>query len=470
MRLLVALILSLYSSYLLADELPDLGSPDRTVFSSSAEMKVGKEYMQYLRSSGRVIDDPIDEQYINNLGNQLVAASGQNGNHFYFFFMASPEINAFAGPGGYTAVYSGLLLATTNEEELASVMAHEIAHVTQGHISRKIAQASNQKYQTMAGMLAAIALGTVSGQAAEAALAATAASNQQSMLNFSRSMEAEADRIGIATLANAGFNPNTMVDFFQRLQENERYYMKIPELLSDHPLTPERISDAQNRAAQYKARHHVTRQDYYLIKERMRDILASNTHQLTSYYETLLAKPNISQRFALQYGYALALQDDHQYAKAESIMLDLIKQYPDQLIFQVSYGDITADAGHSALALTMLQRDYDIYPDNYPVTVQYAYNLFKAGQVRNALNVLREHQLNYPDDRIPYNLLSQVQAKLGLLAQAYQTRATYLTNNGNLPAALGQLQVAAKLPNLDNESKIKIEAQIASIKAQMPKR
>jgi predicted Zn-dependent protease len=417
-----------------------------------------------------VIDDPIDSQYINNLGNQLVAASHQSGGHFYFFFMASPEINAFAGPGGYTAVYSGLMLASQNEEELASVMAHEIAHVTQGHISRRIADASNQKYKTMAGMLAAIALGTVSGQAAEAAMAATAASNQQSRLNFSRAMEAEADRIGIATLASANFNPNTMVDFFQRLQESERYYMKIPELLSDHPLTPERISDAQNRAAQYKPRHHVTSQDYYLIKERMRNINASNTHQLLTYYQTLLAKETIPQRFAIEYGYALALQDDHQFAKASDLIQKLINQYPDQLIFKIAYADIATDAGHPASALPMLEESYALYPDSYPLTVQYANTLYKADKARKALDTLKEHQLDYPDDPTPYGLLSHIQAKLGLLAQAYQTRATYLTNNGNLPAAITQLQVALKLPNLDSESKSKIEAQLKAIQQQIPKK
>lgn len=144
-KFLIFLAVCLGMPYIYADNLPDLGSPDRAVFSQSKEKTIGKGYMQYLRASGNVVEDPIDRQYINDLGMKLVAASRQTSFHFYFFFMASPEINAFAGPDGYIAVYSGLMLATDNEEELASVMAHEIAHVLQGHIARKIADASSQK-------------------------------------------------------------------------------------------------------------------------------------------------------------------------------------------------------------------------------------------------------------------------------------------------------------------------------------
>jgi len=455
------------TSPLNADELPNLGSSERTLFSQAEEAKLGAQYMQYLRGSGAVIEDPIDQQYINDLGSQLVSTSNDPSGHFYFFFMGSPEINSFAGPDGYIAVYSGLMLATSDEQELASVMAHEIAHVTQGHIARKIAQASNQKYKTMAGMLAAIALGTVSGQAAEAALAATAAGSQQSMLNFSREMEAEADRVGISTLARANYDPNSMVEFFQRLQQSERYYMKMPELLSDHPLTPERITDAQNRAAQYSPRHHKTSQEYYLIKERLRVITSRNNHAIISFYKETLQDKKTHQRFAKQYGYALALQEDHQFDEAQKVMDQLMQDYPDQLIFQIGAADIAIDAGNPTKAINIIEPTYELYPDNYAAMVEYTAALYKAKKYSDALNVLRLHRLNYPDDPIPYALLSNVQAKAGKKAEAYQTRALYLTNFGDFKGALAQLQIAMQLPNLDSATKSRIQSQEKGIKAQM---
>lgn len=458
----------LFSTYLLADELPDLGSHERTLFTQIQEQKIGKTYMAYLRSSGRVIDDAIDEEYINDLGKKLVGASGVRGDHFYFFFFNSSAINSFAGPDGYVAVYSGLMLATQNEDELSAVMAHEIAHVTQGHIARKMADASNEKYQTIAGMLAAIALGTVSGQAAEAAIATTAASVQQRALNFSRQMEAEADRVGIMTLFNANFDPKSMPAFFTRLQQDERYYMKMPELLSDHPLTPERISDAENRAFQLPAKHHTTSQTYYLVKERLRVLSDNNPHHLITFYEQLLksSKP-LPHREALEYGYALSLQNNQAFAQAQSIMDKLSKTYPKQIIFPLGVADIATDAGDTKTAVSIMEHLYALYPDNYPVVLQYTYALYQDKAYQQALRILHRFHLDYPNQPVPYGLLSQIQGKAGLLADAYQTRATYLANYGALPAALGQLQIAMKLPNLDKTTKDKIEAQMSSIQAEM---
>jgi beta-barrel assembly-enhancing protease len=453
------------SCAIFADELPDLGSPARTLFSESQEAELGKLYMQYLRQSGRIIDDPIDEAYINQIGKELVRAAHDTQRHFYFFFFNSPEINSFAGPDGYIAVFSGLILATENEDELAAVMAHEIAHVTQGHISRKIADSSHEKYQTIAGMLAAIALGTVSGEAAEAALAATAASNQQRELNFSRQMEAEADRVGIQTLAHAGYNPNSMPIFFVRLQQSERYYAKIPELLSNHPLTPERISDAENRADQLPIKHHTTSQTYYLIKERMRVMGDNNPHHLISYYEKMLKKNDLPHGFAIEYGYALALQNNQSFKQALNIMQKLQQEYPEQLLFTLGVADIETDANDTSAAISLTEKTYHQHPDSYPVVMQYAYALYQAKAYQQALQLFHHYHLYYPNQPIPYGFLSDIAGKAGHLVEAYQLRASYFTEAGNLNAALGQLQIALKLPQLDESDKIKIEAQIKSIEA-----
>jgi predicted Zn-dependent protease len=447
-----------------SDPLPDLGEPSQTILSPVVEQKIGNQFMQQLRATGKVIDDPIDAQYINGLGKQLLAGAHVNSQRFFFFFMDDPVVNSFAGPGGYIAINSGLLLATQSESELAAVMAHEIAHVTQGHLARKLANASHLKYSILAGMLAAIALGRVNGDAAEGAIAATMAGSVQAQLNYSRAYEEEADRVGITTLANAGFDPYSMPRFFQRLQNQERYNVQPLTLLSDHPLTPDRIADAENRAAQYPTPHKPQVSDYALIKERIRVQTAPDEHSILLYYQKLRQAPHYQNQPAIEYGNALAEQNAALYDQAYQDLSVLAGQDPNQLLFQLAMADVLVDANKPVTALPILQRAYDIYPDSYPVMVQYAYTLLKAGQPQQALTVLNHYQLNYPDMPVPYNLLADVQAKAGQLAQAYQTRAIYLVQMGATGAAIGQLSIALALPNNSADTVARIKAQMQQIR------
>ncbi len=454
-------------SVLYADNLPDLGDPSQVILPHTAEQLLGKEFMQQLRASGRVVDDPVDAQYINGIGSRLVDAADVNNQPFFFFFMDDPEINSFAGPGGYIAINSGLMLETQNESELAAVMAHEIAHVTQGHLARKLADQSHLKFSALAGMLAAIALGHFSGQAAEGAIAATAAGSMQSMLNYSREYEEEADRVGIATLAKAGFDPNSLAAFFQRLSSNEQYNLQPPAILSNHPSTPERIADAEDRAAKYKHHTYKSSEDYYLIKERLRVQTAEDVHAILGYYQKTIAAHQYQNLAAAQYGYALAQQANTYYTDAYNGFAALAKADPNQLLYQLAMADVLVDENKTSDALNILQPAYEIYPDSYPLMIQYAYTLLKAGQAKKAMGIIDDYHLNYPNLPVPYALLSDIQAKAGQLALAYQTRATYLMQMGAAQAALAQLNVALKLPHNDPDTIARIKAQMAEIMAEM---
>jgi len=457
----------LASTALYADDLPDLGDPSQLILPPAVEQKLGTAFMQQLRASGRVIDDAVDAQYINGIGHRLTNAANVGTRSFFFFFMDDPVINSFAGPGGYIAIDSGLMLATQNESELAAIMSHEIAHVTQGHLARKLADASHIKFSTLAGMLAAIALGHVSPNAAEGMIAATVAGGEQSMLNYSRAYEEEADRVGITTLAKAGFDPNSMAAFFQRLSTMERYNLQPLALLSDHPLTPERVADAENRAAGYPHHTYKSSEDYYLIKERLRIQTADDIHALLGYYQKVLATHEYELAAAAQYGYALALQANTDYSAAYEKFAALVKAEPNQLLYQLGMADVLVDENKAPEALTILQPAYDVYPDSYPLMIQYAYTLLKANQAKKALQVMNEYHLTYPKMPVAYRLLAKIQAKAGNLALAYQTRATQLVQMGAPAAALAELAIALKLPHNDADTVLRIKAQIAEIQAQM---
>jgi predicted Zn-dependent protease len=464
----IILIVSLcWGLFAWAEELPDLGDPSQAIFPLAKEQKLGDIFMQQLRATGAVVSDPIDSEYINDIGQRLVANAKVGKRKFFFFFMADPTVNAFAGPGGYIAINSGLMLATEAESELAAVMAHEIAHVTQGHIARKIADASKMKYSTLLGILAGIAVGqaTGSGDAAQATIAATVAGGQQRILNFSRQLEAEADRIGIVTLLKANFDPNSMPGFFQRLYTDERYNLQPIALLSSHPLTPDRIADAENRIAQYKSVSKVpSSEQYFLIKERLRVQTARDTHAIEAYYQKILKKSQYQNKAAAEYGYALALQASGKYAAAYTRFEALVAQSPKQVLYQLALADVLLDQNRAETAITLLRDIATTTPGSYPVVVEYAYALLKGGQAKQAVQVLNKYHLYYPDKPIPYGLLADAQAKSGTVAIAYQTRAKALVQMGNYKAALTQLEMALKLPHNDADTIARIKAQMDEIK------
>jgi beta-barrel assembly-enhancing protease len=412
------------------------------------------------------MDDPVDAQYINDLGRRLVTAAGAKKQSFFFFFMADPVINSFAGPGGYIAIDSGLMLETENESELAAVMSHEIAHVTQGHLARELADQSHLNLSLLAGMLAAVALGHVSGDAAEGAIAGTMAGDAQSTLNHSRAYEEEADRVGMKTLAQAGFDPNSMVVFFQRLSRDEGYNLEPPPFLSNHPATPERIADAANRAAQYPVHPVKNSMDYALIKERLRVQTAVDVHALLNYYQKQPSALPLLQAEANAYGYALSKEANADYAGAYTDFTALVKAHPDALLFVLGQADSLADQNHFEEALTVLTPLHVAHPDNYAVMIQYAYTLMKAGQPALATATIQTYHLYHPGYPVPYALLADCQAKAGKLAEAYQSRAYYLAERGAVQAAMTQLQMALQLPHNDADSIARIKAQIQALQAE----
>ncbi len=449
------------------NNLPNLGDPSQAKLPQSKEAEIGKKFMQLIRSSGKVIDDPIDNAYLEGIGDKLTKAADTQGYHFHFFWVNDGSINAFAGPGGYIGVNAGLIMATSNESELASVMAHEIAHVTQGHLARKIENAKKVRLASLAGMLAAVAIGTQSGEAAGGALAATMAGGQQSMLNFSRVNEREADRVGMETLFNSNFTPSAMPQFFSRLQEQERYYGSFPELLSSHPLTDDRVADAENRIAQYPKRHATSSQEYYLIRERLRVQTAKYPKEAVNYYKKSLQNHEYQNKLSMEYGYGLALIRNRQYTKANQVLEQIAKQQPEQLTLQLAYADSFAEMHQFTKANDILAKLHNDHPDNYAVSCQYAATLLKAKQAKRAVSILQRHQLKYPDDPTPYGLLSRALGQAGQQALAYQTRAQYYVENGSPRLAIDQLKIALQQPHLDPYNKARIQARLDELKTNL---
>src|SRR5262245_42986661 len=275
-----------------ANDLPDIGSPASSALSLDDEYRIGLQIVRQLRDEGQVIDDPEATEYLQGLGSRIVAqASGDSGQRFQFFFVRDDTINAFALPGGFIGVNYGLVLATRNEAQLAGVLAHEIAHVTQRHIARRVRSQGRQSIATMAAILASILIGAATGSsdAAMGGISMAQGAAMQQQINFTRANENEADRVGMGFLAAAGFDPYGMPDFFETmgrrtsLQATNRN--ALPEILQSHPVTTNRIAESRARAAQFKEVRPLPETiSYSLTRERLRVLVTPPEQNVRRYY------------------------------------------------------------------------------------------------------------------------------------------------------------------------------------------
>ena len=292
--------------------LPSMGAVAGTELSPREEQALGDEMMLHIRADDSYLNDAETLEYLNRLGYRLVSVSQSHTYNFFFYPLLNKTLNAFAIPGGYIGVHSGLIVAAQTESELAGVIAHEIGHVSQRHIARMIDDQRNSMAITIGSLLLALlAARAGSGNAAAGIAMGGQAAMIQRQLGYSRSAEREADRVGLNSLANAGFDPKGMENFFARLQQNNRYYESAsPAYLSTHPLTVERISDMENRTQQIGSKTHNDSLDFSLIQQRMR-VLQETTHddrlRIEKEIRNDLAKAkNKREKIAFTYGLSVA--------------------------------------------------------------------------------------------------------------------------------------------------------------------
>lgn len=445
--------------------LPDIGDPSGSALSPSQEKALGASLMRRLRQQGLVLDDPLLQEYIESLGYRLAANSDQANQPFTFFIVGSSEINAFAAPGGYVGVDAGLILTTQTESELAAVMAHEIAHVTQHHMARMYQAAGRYNWATAVAILAAILVGQHNSQMGEAALAAGIAGNAQLGINFTRANEEEADAIGMQTLARAGFNPEAMADFFERMQKSTRLYgTQLPEFLSTHPVTVSRIAEARNRAAQlpHKAVHES--ENYFLTKAHLRLLAARDSADAEQQFAADLKSGSFQNAEGEHYGYALALLANGKYDQARSQIEPLLKKDPERIALIVASARIDAESGQARKAFDIYRKALLNYPNNHALTYYYGQALLAAGKADQARELLRDYVQNAQPDAEMYKLYAQAAGNSGHLATGYQNMAEYYFINGQVGAAIDQLTRASKLKHLDFYQSSQIEARLQQIK------
>jgi predicted Zn-dependent protease len=454
------------------EQLPDMGTAAQSTLSIEDEYSLGRMVMRGLRESGRVIEDPELSEYLQSLGLRISSQAHDGNRRFNFFVMKDPAINAFALPGGFIGVHAGLLLETASESELAGVLAHEVAHVTQRHIARSIQNQSRASLVSTAAMLAAILIGAAGGGGSNATMGAISAAQSlavQNQINFTRENEYEADRVGIGILAQAGFDPLGMPAFFDTMRRRTQLGPnQMPELLRTHPVTSARIAESKGRAAQYPAVQSHDSVSYALMKERLRVLSTPAGQDARDYYASVITnEPDAS--LAQVYGRALAEIQAGDAAAAIPTLQRLRAEQPEVLQFHTALGQAQLASGDVKGALDTLEKARVLAPRNVPVTVRYADALMRSNRPKRAHEVLLDLFNNVPPSQEQIRQTAIAANAAGDVADAYSYMAEYHLMSADLPLAMNQLELALSVPNLTDVQRQRFVARLSELRQALPK-
>jgi len=463
-RLIGVLLTLAFTAIYAQQNLPDMGEPADSALSPAEEQQLGAQFMRQIRTQLPLVKDVQLNEYIQNLGNRLVLASGKgDARNFTFFIIDDPLINAFAIPGGYVGINSGLIAAMPFEEQLASVVAHEVAHVTQRHHARAFATSNRATLSTAAAVLAAILIGQASPEAGQAALAAGLAASQQSAINFTRSNEVEADRIGIEILENAQYDPRAMAETFSILRRKNSLNTSAGQLeyLRTHPLDNNRIAEAADRAATKPIVARVTKQDYSLFRARMGIIGSNDAGQLKRVY---LA--NHKKSPTVESAYALALINQRanladQAKRYLSELDELVSTHPMVELLRADIASIRNDDTDDQL----LEALSDLYPERYSIVEKHLDQLIRDRKLIDASNVVKRYiRDSSRTNPLAWRQLAGIQEELGDKAGSHESLAKYFEELDELGRAAGQLELAIMQVSPSSQDKVRLDASLRNLR------
>jgi predicted Zn-dependent protease len=491
--------------------LPDIGSSAATIMSPAEQEAYGASALHELRSYGLVLDDPLLDDYIRALGYRLVAHSERPDLHFTFFVLRVPEINAFAVPGGYIAAFSGMITAMHREDELAAILAHEISHITQQHTLRAFEDEKKNSIPIALAMLGAlVATSGRNDDSAAAAIVSGTSLIQQKQIDFTRKDEAEADHVGIQTLARAGFDPMAMADTFATLQRVMRSNgVDVPEFLLTHPVDIHRIADAKARARQLSGEAREARREaggndttfsgsallplariraaaatvatapaattrdadsgeayFELMRERARVLSADSSSKVLAYYTANLDQGSAFDTPGNHYGLALALTRNHQPGKAVAELTRLLAASPGSSVLRLALADAEDQSGNPAGASAIYRQLNRDFPGNHAIALAYAQSLLDRGTREagtQAVTLLRPLLASHGDDpglQQSFGRACQLSGDTVRASEAY-AEATFL--NGRAEDALNQLKALSKKADLDYYQRARVDARITAL-------
>jgi predicted Zn-dependent protease len=449
--------------------LPDLGDSSASVLSPQLERKLGESVMRDIRQNEpSFVDDPEINEYLNSLGYKLLSAIPGARLDFDFFAVRESSINAFALPGGFVGVHTGLLTAADTESEVASVLAHEITHVTQHHIARLMGAQKQMQMPAMIAMAAAILAARSRPDVASGVAMAAQGAAISGQLSYSRDFEREADRIGFQTLQSAGFDVRGMPSFFEKLQRFTRISDdgSAPGYLRSHPLTADRVADAQNRAQNAPYHQHADSLEFHLVRAKLR-AESTGPHEAVAFFKSVLADRRFANETASHYGLTVALLRDRQIAEAKAESDKLRAGAVKDPMIDALAARVLLAAGDGPGAIALIKDAMGRNPYYRPLLYSYVDALLDSNRPAEAMTVLSEQVRLYPQNPRLLGMQAKAYAALGKRLMQHQVLAEVYVLQGSLPAAVEQLQMAQSAGDGNFYELSAVEARLKEVRTRL---
>lgn len=440
--------------------LPEIGVVASEAISLDKEVLIGDAVMRQMRSQSPLVNDPVLTEYLQDLGNRLVANADNVKFPFEFFWVNNKAINAFAFFGGHIGVHTGLIYRSENESELASVLAHEVAHVTQRHIARRVLAQQKASPLQLASLLGGILVAVANPQAGLAAISAGQAANAQLSIDYTRSNEKEADRIGIAMLARSGFDPNGAATFFGTLAEQYRLVSRPPARLLSHPLTETRIADARSRARNFQPVNLPPSESFHLARARVKANYVFSDKYAVEYFEAAVSSKSYPLPQAAKYGLAAAYLKNDQPEKAEALISELLATSPNNLFYLDTATDVSIALEKYDEAITRLQKPLAVKPRNATLVLNLSNAYISAERYEEAISTLKDYILVKDDDLLAYQLIADAYKYAKQPLDMHQANAEVYALYGAYGRAIDEMQHAYNFTGDSYLSKQRIRARI----------
>ncbi len=446
-------------------KLPSLGDASSGIVSPAMERALGQKWQRMYRSRVATSSDPLLTDYLTKLLTKLAETSQLNDRRLDLILAKNPTMNAFAVPGGIVGVHTGLFLYAKNEHQLASVLSHELAHLSQRHFARGVEAQQNASIPTMAALLGSLVLAaTVGGDAGIAAITASQAASMNSRLRFSRQNEQESDRIGMVNMVKAGMDPYAVPAMFESMMQATRYTKRPPEFLLSHPVTESRVADSRSRAEQYPKKQYTHNIDYFLMQARIRLQHEDTPQAAAKRFRSEIDGQTLS-REGSRYGLVLALTEAGETEEAREALAPLLKESPTRIAYQIAAIDILVEEKNYPAALALLERELKLYPQDHPLNVRYGETLMKAGRYAQSENALKLYSRKRPKDDYVWYLLAEVHGLAGNILGVHQARAEYFILNGVYDKAQKQLRNALKLSRSSYHTTALLQERIKDVRS-----
>ena len=475
-QFLIAILIAMISLSSIAQtgrvNLPELGNSASDVLSNIEEREYAEGLIRQMRAYELLNEDPLISDFFSDMGYNLAASSDQPEAAFTFVVLDQPIINAFAAPGGVIALYSGLILLAETQDEVAGVLSHEIAHITQLHMYRAFEKAKTMNILAMLAMLGLILASGGNGEVIQGAVMGSQAIAAQAQINFTRHNEVEADRVGIRTLSAAGYDPQGMADFFDKMGKKSRASGEgPPEFLRTHPVSVNRIAEAKSRIQNLPPVEADEGRQFYIVQARLRALLEDDPKKAIAYFKNELKKPlTDARRNGNLYGLAIATQKNADYDKAGAILSDLLEKEPWRLAFQLQMANLQRKSGHPQKAIDGLADLYHSFPGNQAIALEYGKALLDQPDPKlaeTASEVLRQQLVTRKNDPALYALYAQAANIAGDEVRSTEAIAESYYQRGGTEEAITQLESLERRSDLDYYQRARVSARLMELRIEV---